>query len=116
MVLAHELAHIVLGHNLGSQYAFNDRMLFSTKRRTRTSDSNTSRRGSRRRQESHRDAEGIALRAEIGKRGTFHQGFAGPHPQLTALLQAHLGNSFTENGTVTRMAALAHLGSGARYQ
>src|SRR6266404_2191591 len=27
-VLSHELAHIVLGHNLGSQYAFNDRMLF----------------------------------------------------------------------------------------
>ena len=29
MVLAHELAHIVLGHNLGSKYAFDDRMLFS---------------------------------------------------------------------------------------
>ncbi len=29
MVLSHELAHIALGHNLGSQYAFNDRMLFS---------------------------------------------------------------------------------------
>ena len=29
MVLSHELAHIVLGHNLGSKYAFNDRMLFS---------------------------------------------------------------------------------------
>jgi predicted Zn-dependent protease len=29
-VLSHELAHIVLGHNLGSKYAFNDRMLFST--------------------------------------------------------------------------------------
>jgi hypothetical protein len=28
-------------------------------------------------------------------------------PQLTALLQAHLGNSITENGTVTRMAQLA---------
>src|SRR5205807_3062447 len=28
-VLAHELAHIVLGHNLGSKFAFNDRMLFS---------------------------------------------------------------------------------------
>jgi hypothetical protein len=27
-VLSHELAHIVLGHNLGSKYAFNDRMLF----------------------------------------------------------------------------------------
>ncbi|PYV53631.1 MAG: hypothetical protein DMG91_16600 [Acidobacteria bacterium] len=29
MVLSHELAHIVLGHNLGSKYAFNDRMLFN---------------------------------------------------------------------------------------
>jgi hypothetical protein len=29
MVLSHELAHIVLGHNLGSKFAFNDRMLFS---------------------------------------------------------------------------------------
>ena len=29
MVLSLELAHIVLGHNLGSKYAFNDRMLFS---------------------------------------------------------------------------------------
>src|SRR5438105_9457079 len=29
MVLARELAHIVLGHNIGSKYAFNDRMLFS---------------------------------------------------------------------------------------
>jgi ABC-type ATPase involved in cell division len=28
-VLSHELAHIVFGHNLGSKYAFNDRMLFS---------------------------------------------------------------------------------------
>src|SRR5260370_1333410 len=29
MVLSRELAHIVLGHNLGSKYAFYDRMLFS---------------------------------------------------------------------------------------
>ena len=29
MVLSHQLAHIVLGHNLGSKYAFDDRMLFS---------------------------------------------------------------------------------------
>src|SRR5438093_835012 len=28
-VLSHELGHIVLGHNLGSKFAFNDRMLFS---------------------------------------------------------------------------------------
>src|SRR3989475_3302014 len=29
MVLSHELAHIVLAHNLASKYAFNDRMLFT---------------------------------------------------------------------------------------
>ena len=29
MVLSRELAHILLGHNLGSKYAFNDRLLFS---------------------------------------------------------------------------------------
>jgi hypothetical protein len=29
-------------------------------------------------------------------------------PQLTSLLQAHLGNSISENGTVTRMALLAN--------
>ena len=29
MVLSHELAHIVLGHNVGSKFAFNDRMIFS---------------------------------------------------------------------------------------
>ena len=28
-ILSHELAHIVLGHNLGSKFAFNDRMLFT---------------------------------------------------------------------------------------
>ena len=29
MVLSRELAHIILGHNLTSKYAFSDRMLFS---------------------------------------------------------------------------------------
>ncbi|MDP9162182.1 MAG: M48 family metalloprotease, partial [Acidobacteriota bacterium] len=28
-ILSHELAHVVLGHNLGSKFAFNDRMLFN---------------------------------------------------------------------------------------
>ena len=41
MVLSHELAHIVLGHNLGGQYAFNDRMLFSDEGLTKTWASNT---------------------------------------------------------------------------
>ena len=28
MVLAHELAHISLGHRFDTKYAFNDRMIF----------------------------------------------------------------------------------------
>src|SRR6202050_1282366 len=38
MVLSHELAHIVLGHNLSSKYAFDDRMLFSDERSFRRLD------------------------------------------------------------------------------
>ena len=39
--------------------------------------------------------------------GLFVKALQARAPQLTALLQAHLGNSIAENGTVTRMAALA---------
>ena len=77
MVLSHELAHIVLGHNLGSQYAFNDRMLFSDEGTLPEPRLQThSRRGNSGRQESDRDAEGVAVRAETGDGRTVHQGSA----------------------------------------
>ena len=38
--------------------------------------------------------------------GLFLKALQARAPQLTALLQAHLGNSITENGTVSRMAQL----------
>jgi hypothetical protein len=40
--------------------------------------------------------------------GLFIKALQARAPQLTALLQAHLGNNITENGTVTRMAQLAN--------
>ena len=69
MVLSHELAHIVLGHNLGSKYAFNDRMLFSDEATYQNLglQAHSGRRSSCR-QESDRDAEELALRAEARRR------------------------------------------------
>ena len=108
MVLAHELAHIVLGHNLGSQYAFNDRMLFSDEATYQNF-------GFKHIPEEEAAADKKAIEMlkaspyaqKLESAGLFIKALQARTPRLTALLQAHLGNSFTENGTVTRMAALA---------
>ena len=76
-VLSHELAHIVLGHNLGSKYAFNDRMLFDD-------DSTYQNLGFKhipeeeagRRQKGSGASEELALRAETGQRGPVPEGVA----------------------------------------
>jgi hypothetical protein len=107
MVLSHELAHIVLGHNLGSQYAFNDRMLFSDEGTFHNL-------GFKHIPEEETAADKKAvdmLKAspyaqKLETAGLFLKALQIRAPQLSALLQAHLGNSIVENGTVTRMAAL----------
>jgi hypothetical protein len=109
MVLAHELAHIVLGHNLGSQYAFNDRMLFSD-------DSTYKNFGFKHIPEEETAADKKAIEMlkaspyaqKLESAGLFIKALQARAPQLSALLQAHLGNNITENGTVTRMAQLAN--------
>ncbi len=107
MVLSHELAHIVLGHNLGSQYAFNDRMLFSDEGTFHNL-------GFKHIPEEETAADKKAvdmLKAspyaqKLETAGLFLKALQTRAPQLSALLQAHLGNDIVENGTVTRMAAL----------
>ena len=107
MVLSHELAHIVLGHNLGSQYAFNDRMLFSDEGTFHNL-------GFKHIPEEETAADKKAIEMlktspyaqKLETAGLFLKALQVRAPQLSALLQAHLGNSITENGTVTRMAAL----------
>jgi hypothetical protein len=112
MVLSHELAHIVLGHNLGSKFAFNDRMLF-------TDESTYNNFGFRHNPEEETAADTKAM--DLLKNSPYAQKLDVPSlflkelsaraPQLSALLTAHLGNSFTtETGTLTRLTALA--GSG----
>ena len=108
MVLSHELAHIVLGHNLGSQYAFNDRMLFSDEGTYQNL-------GFKHIPEEETAADKKAVEMlkaspyaqKLDSAGLFIKALQARAPQLSALLQAHLGNNITENGTVTRMAALA---------
>lgn len=109
MVLSHELAHIVLGHNLGSQYAFNDRMLFSD-------ESTFANLGFKHIPEEEAAADKKAIEMlknspyaqKLDSAGLFIKVLQVRAPQLTSLLQAHLGNSIAENGTVTRMALLAN--------
>jgi len=109
MVLSHELAHIVLGHNLGSQFAFNDRMLFSDEATYQNM-------GFKHIPEEETAADKKAIEMlknspyaqKLDAAGLFIKALQGRAPQLAALLQAHLGNSIAENGTVTRMAQLAN--------
>jgi hypothetical protein len=110
-VLSHELAHIVLGHNLGSKYAFNDRMLFSD-------DSTYNNLGFRHipEEEAAADKKAVDLlnnspyAQKLDNVGLFLKALQIRAPQLNALLTTHLGNPLAENGTVSRLAALATKG------
>jgi hypothetical protein len=110
-VLSHELAHIVLGHNLGSKYAFNDRMLFSD-------DSTYNNLGFRHipEEETAADKKAIDLlknspyAQKLDNVGLFLKALQARAPQLNALLTTHLGNSLEENGTITRLSALDNQG------
>jgi hypothetical protein len=110
-VLAHELAHIVLGHNLGSKYAFNDRMLFSD-------DATYQNLGFRHIPEEEEAADKKAIELlknspyaqKLDNVGLFLKALQARAPALGALLTTHLGNPFAANGTVTRLAALGTQG------
>jgi hypothetical protein len=107
-VLAHELAHIVLGHNLGSKFAFNDRMLFND-------DSTYQNLGFKHipQEEQAADKKAIELlknspyAQKLDNVGLFLKELQLRAPQLSALLTTHLGNPLAEGGTVTRLSALA---------
>lgn len=106
-LLAHELAHIVLGHNLGSKYAFNDRMLFSD-------DTTYANLGFKHipEEEAAADKKAIELltnspyAAKMGDVGLFLKELQTRAHALNALLTTHLGNPLGENGNITRLSAL----------
>jgi hypothetical protein len=106
-VLSHELAHIVLGHNLGSKYAFNDRMLFDD-------DSTYQNLGFKHIPEEEQAADKKAIELlknspyaqKLDNVGLFLKALQLRAPQLGALLTTHLGNPLAENGQVVRLSAL----------
>ncbi len=115
MVLSHELAHIVLGHNLGSKFAFDDRMLFSD-------DSTFNNLGFRHvpEEEAAADKKGLEMLKNLaaggglpngGKldtAGLFLRELSDRGPALGALLTPHLGNGFVDGkGQLIRFNALA---------
>jgi len=110
-VLSHELGHIVLGHNLGSKYAFNDRMLFSD-------DSTYANFGFRHipEEETAADKKAVELlnnspyAQKLDNVGLFLKELQARAPHLNALLTTRLGNPLTSNGTLTRLSALATRG------
>ena len=107
MALSHELAHIVLGHNLGSKYAFNDRMLFSNEATYQNL-------GFKHIPEEEVDADKKAVEIlknspyaqKLDSAGLFLKVLNNRASALSALLTAHLGNNMADGATVTRMAQL----------
>jgi hypothetical protein len=110
MVLSHELAHIVLGHGVGSKFAFSDLLLFS--------DESTYRNLGFRHipaEEDAADKKAIDLlknspyRQKLNSAGLFLRQLAKRAPSLSALLTPHLGNGFTDRkGELIRMASLVN--------
>src|SRR6202007_812577 len=106
-VLSHELAHIVLGHNLGSKFAFNDRMLFSD-------DATYQNLGFKHipEEETAADKKAVELlknspyAQKLDGAGLFLKDLNTRAGALNALLTAHLGNNMAEGATVTRMSQL----------
>ena len=108
MVLSRELAHIVLGHNSGSKYAFYDRMLFSD-------ESTYQNLGFRHDpvEEAAADKKALELlknspyAPKLNTPGLFLRELAARGPALSALLTPHLGTGFTNHkGAVDRMVVL----------
>ena len=98
----------MLGHNLGSKFAFNDRMLFSD-------ESTYQNFGFRHNpdEEAAADAKAVELlknspyAQKLGSAGLYLKQLQARGPMLSALLTAHLGNNLSDSkGQITRLSAL----------
>src|SRR6201981_2382149 len=106
MVLARELAHIALGHQLDTRYAFNDRMFFADE----DTFSNFTFRHSRA-DEDEADKRALELLAsspykdKLGNAGLFLKALQDRAPDLKNLIRARLGGGMVYGKTL-RMSAL----------
>jgi hypothetical protein len=104
MVLTHELAHIVLGHQLDTKLAFNDRMFFPDERTFERMDFARDRS-----EEDAADKKAVELlnkspyKDKLGSAGLFLKAVQLRSPELRNLIRPHLGDSLL-NGTATLMS------------
>jgi hypothetical protein len=107
-VLGHELAHIVLGHNVGTEYAFSDRLLFSDESIYRNLGF---RHGPEEEAIADKKAIDLLKNSPYGQNlvtaGLFLREVAEQGSALAALCTPHLGDGLTDKkGRVTRMVSL----------
>jgi len=107
MIVAHELAHIALGHRIDTKYAFNDRMLFE--------DPDAFRRVHMKRDEKEELAadkkaaeflKNSPYKDKLGSAGLFLKAVDERAPELQNLLQSHIGNTMVRGDEIKRMADL----------
>jgi hypothetical protein len=104
MVLTHELAHIVLGHQLDTKLAFNDRMFFPDERTFERMDFARDKS-----EEDAADKKAIELlnkspyKDKLGGAGLFLKAVQVRSPELKNLIRPHLGDSLL-NGSATLMS------------
>jgi hypothetical protein len=115
MVLAHELAHIALGHRLDTKYAFNDRMLFDDVqafsmvelKRDPTEETEAD-------QKAAEYLKNSPYKDKLSNAGLFLKAVNERAAQLPRLLKPHIGNTMVKDSKVTRMADL--IGSAPELQ
>jgi hypothetical protein len=107
MVIAHEVAHVALGHRLDTRYAFHDRMLFEDH-------DSFSRLIVRRTEAEERAADEKALellskspyKDNLANAGLFLKAVQKRGKQLPNLLRPHMGNRIIEGKDLLRMPSL----------
>lgn len=107
MVLAHELAHIALGHRLDTMYAFSDRMLFDD---PQAFEKLELKRDPKEEIDADKKAEEFLKNSpykdKLGNAGLFLEAVNARAPQLPNLLRAHIGNTMLKGKHIQRMTAL----------
>jgi hypothetical protein len=106
MVIAHELAHITLGHRVNTQFSFSDRMLFPDSETFERLDFTRSPAD-----EEAADKKALELlsnspyKDKLGNAGLFLKALQARALELKCLIRPHLGNGLAE-GKSLRMSAL----------
>jgi len=107
MIIAHELAHISLAHDIDTKYAFNDRMLFEDPEALQKIDL---KRDEKEETEADKKAaeflKNSPYKDNLGNAGLFLKAVDERAAQLTHLLLPHIGNNMVKGSQVQRMTQL----------